>query len=438
MSIKVAKFGGTSLANAAQIRKVKKIIESDRNRRYIIPSAPGKADPKDQKLTDLLYRCHALARQGASFAEEFTQITKRFEEIVADLGLTIDLTSELETIKEKITKGASCDYTASRGEYLNGLILANLLNYDFVDPTELISFRDSGEFDGEKTQELAGKYLKEIPYAVIPGFYGALPNGEIKTFSRGGSDITGAIIARAVGAKLYENWTDVSGFLMSDPRIIKNPKPIKKITYRELRELSYMGATVLHDESVFPVKQAGIPVQIKNTNDPDAPGTLIVHDADPITQIGAITGIAGRKDFTIIAIEKALMNQELGFGRKILSILERHHVSFEHLPSGIDTISVVIADSQLDHKLDKMLEEIKQECQPDSIEVHANMALIATVGRGMAYTPGIAGKLFSALGEEKINVRMIDQGSSEINIIVGVETDDFERAVRTIYKAFVE
>ncbi|MCL6614467.1 MAG: aspartate kinase, partial [Firmicutes bacterium] len=340
-------------------------------------------------------------------------------------------------IKEEIARGASADYTASRGEYLNGLILAELLGYPFVDAAEVIFFGRDGTLDRDRTWRALAERLSATPRAVIPGFYGALPNGAVKTFPRGGSDISGAVVARGVGADLYENWTDVSGFLMADPRIVPDPKPIEVITYRELRELAYMGASVLHEEAIFPVREAGIPIRIKNTNAPEDPGTLIVRDAPPITQTGAITGIAGRKDFTVIAIEKALMNAEIGFGRRLLSVLEANGIYFEHMPSGIDTISLVIADSQLNHKLEKVLEEIRQQCRPDSIEVYPNMALIATVGRGMAYTPGIAGKLFGALGREGINVRMIDQGSSEINIIVGVDSQDFERAVRAIYRAFV-
>lgn len=438
MGIKVAKFGGTSLANADQFRKVRSIIHADGERRYIVPSAPGKRTPDDHKITDLLYLCHAHVQQSIPFDDVFQIIAERYLEIAGELGLSLDLRPYLNEIKEKIAGGASADFTASRGEYLNGLILAELLGYDFVDPADLIIFDEYGVFDAQRTHELVSHRLAKHDRAVIPGFYGSTSDGKIKTFSRGGSDITGAIVARGVRADLYENWTDVSGFLMADPRIVKNPKPIQKITYRELRELAYMGASVLHEESIFPVREAGIPVNIKNTNNPEDPGTLIVNDAEPVTQAGAITGIAGRKDFTIIALEKALMNAELGFGRKLLSILETNNISFEHLPSGIDTLSVVIADSQLNHKLPKVLEEIKRECRPDSLEVIPNMALIATVGRGMAYTPGIAARLFTALGEANINVRMIDQGSSEINIIVGVDTRDFEEAVRAIYHAFVE
>ncbi|SFQ04249.1 aspartate kinase [Caldicoprobacter faecalis] len=434
----VAKFGGTSLANAQQFRKVQNIVLSDPRRRYVVVSAPGKCHSGDTKVTDLLYACHKKASQGQEFGDVFEVIAQRYMDIIKGLNLDLDFEPLLRDIKERIAAGASADYVASRGEYLNGLILAELLGYDFIDAAEIIFFDQNGVFDSERTNEAVARRLSHHERAVIPGFYGSMPNGEIKTFPRGGSDISGAIIARGVNAEVYENWTDVSGFLMADPRIVENPKPIRKITYRELRELAYMGASVLHEDSIFPVKKAGIPVHIKNTNAPDEPGTIIVNEAEPVTCTGGITGVAGRKGFTVIAIEKTLMHVELGFGRRLLSILEANGISFEHMPSGIDTISVVIADSQLDGKLEKVIEEIKAQLNPDSVEVHSNMALIATVGRGMARTPGIAAKLFTALGNEGINVRMIDQGSSEINIIVGVENEDMERAVRAIYYAFVD
>lgn len=437
MGIKVAKFGGSSLASSKQFLKVKKIIRSDNERRYIIPSAPGKRSSEDHKITDLLYLCQAHVQQGISFDEVFGLISQRYLEIIRELQLDLDLVPYLAEIKSQIVAGASADYAASRGEYLNGIILAAFLGYDFLDPAALIFFNKHGQFDSELTQKKVSEILSTHQNAVIPGFYGSTPDGAIKTFSRGGSDISGAIIARGVQADLYENWTDVSGFLMADPRIIKDPRPIENITYRELRELAYMGATVLHEESIFPVRQAGIPVNIKNTNAPGHPGTLIVNDAAPVTHTGTITGIAGRKDFTVITVEKSLMNAELGFGRKLLAILETNRISFEHLPSGIDTLSVVINDTQLNSKLEKVLEEIEQQLKPDAVEISPNMALIATVGRGMACTPGIAARIFNALATDGINVRMIDQGSSEINIIVGVATEDFERAVNSIYHAFV-
>jgi aspartate kinase len=438
MGLKVAKFGGSSVADAVQIKKVFSIIRADTGRRYIVPSAPGKRSVSDSKITDLLYLCHQHAQQDVPFEEVFGIISERYHAIVRDLGLSLDLQPHLKKIKGEIGRGATADYTASRGEYLLGLIFASLLEYDFVDAADTIFFDKNEALDLERTRASVRKVLSKHRRAVIPGFYGSTPDGSIKTFSRGGSDITGALIASGVHAEIYENWTDVSGLLMADPVVVENPKPIDTITYRELRELAYMGAKVLHDEAIFPVKESGIPVLIKNTNSPEDRGTTIMQDAEPVTHRGTITGIAGKKDFTIIVIEKALMNTELGFGRRLLTVLEANNISFEHMPSGIDTISLVIEDRQLEHKLDRVLYEIRSECKPDSVEVYPNMALIATVGRGMIHTPGIAAHLFSALYSDKINVRMIDQGSSEINIIVGVETEDFERAIRAIYRVFVQ
>lgn len=436
MGIKVCKFGGTSLADASQFRKVQSIIQSDPERRYVVPSAPGKRSPDDRKITDLLYLCHAHAKQNIPFEDVFKLIAQRYEQIVTDLGISLDLAPHLNDVKKRIATEPDPDYAASRGEYLNGLIMARLLGWEFVDAAEGIFFDARGQFDATRTQETLSRRLARTPKAVVPGFYGLDHQNRVKTFSRGGSDISGAIVARAVSAEVYENWTDVSGMLMADPRVVRDPKPISLITYRELRELAYMGATVLHDEAIFPVRQAGIPVNIRNTNKPLDPGTYIVAQA--AVDGGAITGIAGRKDFTVLAVEKAMMNAELGFGRRLLSVLEVNGISFEHMPSGIDTMSVVIADKQLEGKLEKVVAEITQECKPDSVEVHPNMALLATVGRGMARHPGIASRLFDALGRAKVNVRMIDQGSSEINIIVGVETVDFERAMQAIYAAFVD
>jgi aspartate kinase len=437
MNIKVAKFGGSSVADAKQFRKVREIVLADDCRRYIIPSAPGKRYGGDYKITDLLYLCHAHVKHSVPFDQMFDMICERYLGIVQELELSIDLGPYLSEIKEKISKGASVDYTASRGEYLNGFILAQYLGYDFVDPKDMIVFDEFGSLDADKTKELVEKSLVEHKQAVIPGFYGAMPNGEVKTFSRGGSDITGSIVAQAVGAEVYENWTDVSGFLMADPRIVEKPKQIEKITYQELRELSYMGATVLHEESVFPVREAGIPINVRNTNEPDNRGTMIISDKESI-HANTITGIAGRKDFTVISIQKNRMNADISFVRRILSILEVNSIPVEHLPSGIDNISIVIDDEYLGSKLNKIVKEIREQCKPDAIEVYPNMALIATVGHGMVYTRGVAAKLFTSLAEANINIRMIDQGSSEINIIVGVETNDFERAVQAIYDGFVE
>jgi aspartate kinase len=436
--IKVAKFGGTSLADAQAILKVKAIIESDPARRFVVPSAPGKRNKQDQKITDLLYACHTLAEQKVPFDQVFALIADRYLRIVAELGVKLDLKPHLEEIHRRVAGGESADYTASRGEHLNGLVIAALLGYDFVDAAEVIHFDSNGRFDPELTQESCSQRLARHKKAVVPGFYGSMPDGSIKTFSRGGSDISGAIVARGVAADVYENWTDVPGLLMADPRIVENPRPIELVTYKELRELAYMGASVLHDEAIFPVRQAGIPVNIRNTFQPDHPGTMIVSEAKPGAVRGSITGIAGRKDFTVITLEKALMNQELGYGRRLLEALEINNISFEHLPSGIDTISAVVSDSQLKDKLDRVLGEIKTLCRPDNLEVQHKIALVATVGRGMARTPGMAAKLFVALAEAEVNVRMIDQGSSELNIIVGVDAKDFEKAVRAIYAAFVK
>ncbi|HEX7008743.1 MAG TPA: aspartate kinase [Phycisphaeraceae bacterium] len=442
MGIKVCKFGGTSLADAGQIEKVRRIVRDDPERRYVVPSAPGKRHKDDQKITDLLYLCHEHARQGLPFDDVFELIANRYRQIVRDLALKLDLEPHLAQVKQTIAgvvrDGGQPDYAASRGEYLNGLIIAEALGYPFVDAAEVVFFDRRGRLEAERTYQAVRERLLPLERAVVPGFYGSAPDGSIKTFSRGGSDVSGAIVARGVGASVYENWTDVSGLLMADPRIVENPRVIETITYKELRELSYMGATVLHDEAVFPVREAGIPVQIRNTNDPDAPGTIIFRGNSAIPTVpGTISGIAGRKDFTIIAIEKAMMNHELGFGRRVLTVLEANGVSFEHMPSGIDTLSLVIATAELNGKLEKVVEEIRQECRPDSIEVFPNMALIATVGRGMARTRGMAARLFGALAQAGINIRMIDQGSSELNIIVGVEAADFEDAVRAIYRAFV-
>ncbi|MEX0655901.1 MAG: aspartate kinase [Phycisphaeraceae bacterium] len=442
MASRVCKFGGTSLADAKQIAKVRTIVADEPGRRYVVPSAPGKRHRDDQKITDLLYLCHEHARQGVPFNEVFALIAERFRTIAAELKVNVDLDAELQTIQQTLATrardGIGPDYAASRGEYLNGLIIARLLDWPFVDPTELIFFDRRGRLDESRTYATIARRLGELEHAVVPGFYGLGHDGEVKTFSRGGSDVTGAILARGVNASLYENWTDVAGLLMADPRVVDNPRTIDVITYRELRELAYMGATVLHDEAIFPVRDAGIPVNIRNTNHPAAAGTMIVSEAQPVAHTRTITGIAGRRDFTVIALEKALMNAELGFGRRVLSVLERFDVNFEHLPSGIDTMSLVISDSELDGKLDDVIEAIKRECEPDAVDVYPEMALVATVGRGMAHTPGMAAKLFTALAEANVNVRMIDQGSSELNIIVGVAVEAFEPAMRAIYEAFVE
>jgi len=436
MSLKVSKFGGSSLADAEQFRKVYNIIKADSDRRFVVPSAPGKRFSGDTKVTDMLYECYERAAEGGNIDELFNKITERYNGIITDLGLSIDLSNEYDVIKSAFKVKAGRDYAASRGEYLNGKILAEYLGYDFIDAADVIFFNSNGSFDPNATYEVLGEVLSQHERAVIPGFYGSMPNDTIKTFSRGGSDITGSIVARAVNADLYENWTDVSGFLMADPRIIDSPRPIEYITYHELRELSYMGATVLHEEAVFPVRKVGIPINIRNTNMPEEKGTMIVTEAPENIEKANITGIAGKKGFSVVIIEKDMMNNELGFGRRVLLAFERNGISFEHLPSGIDTMSVVVSTKALEDKKEQLLKEICDLVEPDHISVENGLALIAVVGRGMVRTKGTASKIFKAIYENDINIKMIDQGSSELNIIIGVSEEDFEKAMKAIYAQF--
>ena len=437
MAVKTVKFGGTSLCNAENFTKVKNIILADKARKYVVPSAPGKRFPGDEKITDLLYLCYAKNSNGLSFDDTYEQITERYVGIEKELGLKTNIAMELSAIKKNILSGASEDYIASRGEYLSGLLLADFLGFDFYDAAELISFHADGTYDDETTQKWTQK-LAETQNVVVPGFYGRKRDGSIKTFSRGGSDITGAIVARAVQADVYENWTDVSGFLMADPRIVDNPKVISVVTYSELRELSYMGATVLHEDSIFPVRRAQIPINVRNTNRPEDEGTMVIPDAflKYYKRDGVLTGVAGRKGFTVITVYKDNMHNEVGFGYRMLRVLDRYNISFEHIPSGIDTMSLVISDGKLKEHLEQVLREIQHDCEPQSIEVYSNMALVATVGKGMIRSLGVAARLFGALYEAGVNVRMIDQGSSEMNIIVGIENDDLNTAVKAIYHAF--
>ncbi len=434
--LKVLKFGGSSLADAEQFRKVADIINAEPERRYIVASAPGKRFFEDEKVTDLLLHCHALATDRNPFEETFRRVCQRFNGIIEDLGLSLDIQAELEEVKEKIQGGIGRDYVASRGEYFNSMILADFLKIPFLDAAECIFFNHEGKLDSKKTHTVLENRLAMMPRAVIPGFYGILPSGEIKTFSRGGSDITGSIVAEAIEADLYENWTDVSGMLMADPRIIENPAPIDIITYRELRELSYMGATVLHEDAVFPVRRSGIPINIRNTNRPEDKGTMIVSHTEEKSKDRIITGVAGKTGFTAIYIERDMMNSELGYGRRVLETLERRGVSFEHLPSGIDTVTVVVNSDELKGKLDLVIADLKRAVRPDAIRVYENLAMVAVVGRGMISAPGVAAKVFSALAKEKINIRMIDQGSSELNIIVGIAAKDYIPALKAIYKEF--
>lgn len=433
---KVVKFGGSSLASAEQFKKVGAIIRADGTRRYVVPSAPGKRFSEDTKVTDLLYACYRAADQ-TKFQAVLAEIKSRYQEIIDGLGLTLSLEEDFGVIEENFKNQIGEEYAASRGEYLNGKVMAAYLEYEFVDPAEMIRFDGNGQFDAEITELLVQKRLKNVDTAVVPGFYGAKENGEIKTFSRGGSDVTGSIIAGALDVDLYENWTDVSGVMVTDPRIIKAPKVIDTITYRELRELSYMGATVLHEDAIFPVRKAGIPINIKNTNAPDDPGTMIVEDTckkPPYT----ITGIAGKRGFCSLFIEKSMMNSEIGFGRKVLQVLEEQGISFEHVPSGIDTMTVFIHQDEFTEKEQQVISGVHKAVKPDYMELESDLALIAVVGRGMKSNRGTAARIFAALAHANVNVKMIDQGSSELNVIVGVCDEDFEPAIRAIYDIFVE
>ena len=433
---KVVKFGGSSLASAEQFQKVGNIIRSDEARRYVIPSAPGKRFGGDIKVTDMLYECYAAAENGENFDGLLADIKARYYEIINGLGLTLSLDKEFQEIRESFQNHAGSDYAASRGEYLNGIVMADYLGYEFVDAAEGICFDEEGNFDADATDIKLSKRLENLDRAVIPGFYGAMPDGKVKTFSRGGSDVTGSIVAKTLHADLYENWTDVSGFLITDPRIIDNPQVIDTITYRELRELAYMGATVLHEDAIFPVRKAGIPINIRNTNAPQDAGTMIVESTCRLPKF-TITGIAGKKGFAALNIEKDMMNSEVGFGRKVLQVFEENGISFEHMPSGIDTMTIFVHQSEFEEKEQKVLAGVHRAVSPDYVDLEANLALIAVVGRGMRATRGTAGRIFSALAHANINVKMIDQGSSELNIIIGVRNEDFEAAIKAIYDIFV-
>lgn len=437
-NIKVLKFGGSSLADAEQFKKVKNIVMADEKRLFVIPSAPGKRFSGDTKVTDMLYECYNVAESGGNVDEIFSKVCERYDLIIQGLELDLDLSMEYQHIKWSILHHAGRDYAASRGEYLNGIILAKYLGYDFIDPSMYIKFFDNGTFDSEITNSLMATELKKHKNGVIPGFYGSMPNGTIKTFSRGGSDITGSIVARAVLAEIYENWTDVSGFLSADPRIVENPKGIDFITYRELRELSYMGAGVLHEDAIFPVRFAGIPINIRNTNAPEDAGTMIVPHTDVFDSETVITGIAGKKGFSVITIEKAMMNSEKGFGRKVLEAIEKEGVSFEHLPSGIDTMCVVLHTEEIIPCRERLKDRICSAVEPDTLTIEDGLALIAVVGRSMVKAKGTAVRVFKAVADSEINIRMIDQGSSELNIIIGVDEKDFEKATNAIYKEFVK
>lgn len=439
MNMTVCKFGGTSLADGNNIRRAAEIVFSDPSRKFAVVSAPGKRYSDDVKVTDLLYESFKESRGKDRCGEAFAKIRKRFLSIVAELGLNFDITPILDRTEADIAASGSADFAASRGEYLNARIVAVLLGWEFVDAKDIIFFDEKGAFDEKRSYPLIEARLSAAKHAVIPGFYGTGADGEIKTFSRGGSDISGSIVARAVNADLYENWTDVSGFLACDPRIVQSPEKIEVISFKELRELSYMGANVLHAEAIFPVRKGDIPIKIKNTFRPDDAGTLILPSKKYTPHGNIVTGIAGKKDFTVIFLEKSLMNSEIGFARRALSILERERINFEHMPSGIDTLSLVIESKYLkDGVLDRLIDEMKAELRPDYIRVLEDIALVATVGHGMAKNVGTSARLFTALSDAGVNVRMIDQGSSELNIIVGIDNEDYEKCVRAIYREFFE
>ncbi len=433
---KVVKFGGSSLASAEQFKKVGDIIRADRERKFVVPSAPGKRDPDDTKVTDMLYACYALAEEDKDFKAELKAIRERYQEIIDGLQLQLSLDDEFKVIEKNFKAKAGRDYAASRGEYLNGIVMAAYLGYEFVDAAEVVLFGEDGEFDSETTNRRLRERLKDMEAAVIPGFYGAYEDGTVKTFSRGGSDITGSIVARAIKANVYENWTDVSGFLIADPRIIYKPEGIETITYKELRELSYMGATVLHEDAIFPVRREGIPINIRNTNAPEDNGTWIVESTCQRPKY-VITGIAGKKGFCSVNIDKDMMNSEIGFGRKVLQAFEENGISFEHVPSGIDTMTVFVHQDEFMPREQQVVSAIHRLAEPDHIEIEGDLALIAVVGRGMKSTRGTAGRIFSALAHANVNVKMIDQGSSELNIIIGVANSDFESAIKAIYDIFV-
>lgn len=436
MMKKVVKFGGSSLASARQFKKVGDIIRSDKSRRYVVPSAPGKRNDKDEKVTDLLYQCYDAASGGTSYKKILEKIKKRYEEIIDGLNLNLNLDSEFDRIEENFIAKAGRDYAASRGEYLNGLVMAEYLGFEFIDAAEVVFFHDNGVFDAEATDKELSERLEHVDRAVIPGFYGSRHDGTVKTFSRGGSDVTGSIVAKAIHADMYENWTDVSGFLVTDPRVVENPQVIETITYRELRELAYMGASVLHEDAIFPVRKEGIPINIRNTNRPDDKGTLIVESTCRKPKY-TITGIAGKKGFCSINVEKAMMNSEVGFGRKVLQVFEDYGISFEHMPSGIDTMTIFVHQSEFEEYEQSVIAGIHRAVEPDYVEMESDLALVAVVGRGMKATRGTAGRIFSALAHARVNVKMIDQGSSELNIIIGVKDGDFETAIKAIYDIFV-
>lgn len=433
----VAKFGGSSLADAVQFEKVKAIIEADPRRCYVVPSAPGKRADGDIKVTDLLYLCHNRAAHGEDFTELFEKIRRRYEEIIDGLHLNFSLQDEFKTIYRALCEGREEQYAASRGEYLNGMLLAKYLGYEFVDAAEVICFESDGTFVAEKTNACLKARLNKVEKAVIPGFYGADENGEIHTFSRGGSDVTGALVARAVHAEVYENWTDVPGFLLADPSVVDHPKKIDVMAFAELRELAYRGAQVLHEDAVYPARREGITIHIRNTNHPEESGTRICKKVQP-EEMKAITGIAGKQHFVAISLAKNKMNADIGFCKRLLEIFEENHIPFEHMPSGIDTISVIVPREKYLEKKEALMDSIQNELHPDKVFVDEDLAMVTVVGKGMRSVCGIAARFFTALGDAKVNIKMIDMGSNEMNCTIGISNQDFETAIRALYDALVE
>ena len=434
--LKVVKFGGSSLASGETFNKVKKIIEADNSRRIVVVSAPGKRFSGDTKVTDLLYICHAHIKYNAPFDDVLSKIEDRYREIHASCGLTQDIETEFLKIRSTLSKKTSVDYIVSRGEYLNAKLMAEYLGYAFVDSAEWLVFNYNGKVDFDKSYDNLSKIMETYPKVVLPGFYGATPDGNIKTFSRGGSDITGAIAAAAMNVDMYENWTDVSGIMTADPRIVENPRPIENVTFAELRELSYMGAEVLHEETVFPVRQKNIPLFIKNTNDMNARGTLIMESFDEDEEnknVHFITGISGKKNYSIITIAKNRMNEEIGYVRKALEVFENFQIPIEHIPSSIDSFSVVVASNHIEGIMHELISALNDRLKPDTINIANEISLIAIVGRKLASNIGIAGKIFTALGENDINIRMIEQGADEINIIIGVDDINFKKTIKVLY-----
>ena len=436
--MKVVKFGGSSMADAGQYRKIRDILQADPERKVVVVSAAGKRFKDDHKITDLLYLCHAHTQYGVDCSGIFDMISSRYIQIRNDLGIDLDLETDFAALKQRIDKKElNADEIASRGEYFSAKLMAAYLGFQFIDSADWVKFNYDGTVDQDSTYEALQNLIVHGIGAVIPGFYGLMPDGHIRTFSRGGSDITGALAAAALDAEVYENWTDVSGILMADPRLVDNPQAIPEVTYDELRELSYSGASVLHEDAIFPVREKNIPLNIRNTNDPQAPGTMIQEHFDgELDPNRFITGITGKKDFTIISLSKRGMSNQVGVLHKVLTILVRHNLSVDYVPNGIDNVSIVLPTESIASQLYTILGEIQQEVEPDTLDVHDQIAIVAAVGRQMACRPGISGKLFAALGEAGINIRMINQGPDELNIIFGVDNRDFKSAIQVLYSSF--